>query len=221
MPLFGSVKPTASNSLNSPFARPKPTNSPVTDASRPTVNASISTALSTWRRLAPRVRRMANSRVRWAIVIDSELAITKLPTNSAMPANASRNVLKNDRNELVASADFCACSAPVRTWVPGGRIVLISFTSFWGDTPARAEARMSSSLPCLSNSRWAVGSVKPGQRRAAERARRAEVHEPGHLHLLHRPLGLHPDRVAHVDVLLAGRAGVDHHLVRQRATSPA
>ena len=34
------------------------------------------TELSTWRREAPIVRSVANSRVRWAIVIESELAIT-------------------------------------------------------------------------------------------------------------------------------------------------
>ena len=45
---------------------------------------------STCRRDAPSVRIVANSRVRCAIVIESEFAITKLPTKSAMPANASR-----------------------------------------------------------------------------------------------------------------------------------
>ena len=44
----------------------------------------------TWRREAPSVRSVANSRVRWAIVIESEFAITKAPTKSAMPAKASR-----------------------------------------------------------------------------------------------------------------------------------
>ena len=45
---------------------------------------------STCRREAPSVRSVANSRVRWAIVIESEFAITNAPTKSAMPPNASR-----------------------------------------------------------------------------------------------------------------------------------
>ena len=45
---------------------------------------------STCRRDAPTVRSVANSRVRWATVIDSVLKITNAPTNRAMPANVSR-----------------------------------------------------------------------------------------------------------------------------------
>jgi hypothetical protein len=42
-----------------------------------------------WRRLAPIVRRVAISRVRWATVIESVLKMTKAPTKSAMPAKVS------------------------------------------------------------------------------------------------------------------------------------
>jgi hypothetical protein len=56
------------------------------------------------------VRRVANSRVRWAIVIESELAITKLPTNSATPPNASRNPRRNPMNSSVSSASSRAWS---------------------------------------------------------------------------------------------------------------
>ena len=41
-------------------------------------------------REAPSVRSVANSRVRWATVIDSVLKITNAPTNSAMPPKPSR-----------------------------------------------------------------------------------------------------------------------------------
>ena len=41
-------------------------------------------------RVAPTVRSVANSRVRWAMVIESVLAITNAPTKSAIPPNASR-----------------------------------------------------------------------------------------------------------------------------------
>ena len=40
-------------------------------------------------REAPSVRSVANSRVRWATVIDSVLKITNAPTSSAMPPKPS------------------------------------------------------------------------------------------------------------------------------------
>ena len=122
-PLFGSVKPTASKSLNSPFASPSPRNSPTIEASMPTTSASTTIELSTWRRVAPSVRSVANSRVRCAIVIESEFAITKLPTKSAMPPNASRK-LPQERDERVRVLRVLCrlLPAPVRTCAFGGRI---------------------------------------------------------------------------------------------------
>ena len=89
-PLFGSVKPTASNSENSPLASASPRKRPTTEAITPIASASTTTDVRTWRREAPSVRSVASSRVRCAIVIDSELTITKAPTNSAMSPKASR-----------------------------------------------------------------------------------------------------------------------------------
>ena len=43
-------------------------------------------------REAPSVRSVANSRVRWATVIDSVLKITNAPTSSAMAPNAEQEV---------------------------------------------------------------------------------------------------------------------------------
>ena len=93
-PLFGSVKPSDSNSWNSPLASARPRNSPITDASTPITTDSISTDRRICRREAPIVRSVANSRVRWAIVIESEFAITNEPTKSAMPPKASRKVCR-------------------------------------------------------------------------------------------------------------------------------
>ena len=103
-PLFGSVKPTASNSQKRALASPTPTASPTSDASTPTTSASIRTDVRIWRRDAPTVRIVANSRVRWAIVIESELAITKLPTKRAIPPKARRNPRRNEMNEFVSAA---------------------------------------------------------------------------------------------------------------------
>ena len=89
-PLFGSVNPTASNSEKRPFARPRPRKRPTIEASTPITSASSTTDIRTWRRDAPSVRSVASSRVRCAIVIESELTITNAPTNSAITPNASR-----------------------------------------------------------------------------------------------------------------------------------
>ena len=90
-PLFGSVKPTASKSLKRPFASARPRDQADDRRERADRRAPRSRPTrSTCRREAPSVRSVANSRVRCAIVIESEFAITKLPTKSAMPPNASR-----------------------------------------------------------------------------------------------------------------------------------
>ena len=56
----------------------------------PITSASSTTDSRTWRRDAPSVRSVASSRVRCAIVIDSELTMTNAPTKSAISPKASR-----------------------------------------------------------------------------------------------------------------------------------
>ena len=103
-PLFGSVKPTALKSPTSPFARARPRKRPAVAASVPTTTDSRRIDQSTCRREAPSVRMVANSRVRWAIVIESEFAITKLPTKSEIPAKTSRKMRRNLMNVFVPEA---------------------------------------------------------------------------------------------------------------------
>ena len=81
--------PIATNIAFKPFARASPRKSPTTEPKTPIRNASITTDRSTCRRDAPSVRKVANSRIRCAIVIESVFAITKAPTKSEIPANAS------------------------------------------------------------------------------------------------------------------------------------
>ena len=80
----------------------------MTEAISPITNASTRTDRSTCRRVAPSVRSVASSRVRCAIVIESVFAITKLPTNSAIPPKASRNDWMTVKKPLVS---FCCCWA--------------------------------------------------------------------------------------------------------------
>ena len=49
-----------------------------------------------WRRDAPSVRSIPNSRVRWATVIENVLKIRNAPTNSATPANTSSAIRRNE-----------------------------------------------------------------------------------------------------------------------------
>ncbi len=160
-PLFGSVNPIRSKSLNSPFARKRPRNRPVTEASTPITSDSTITDHSTCLREAPSVRRVANSRIRCAIVIESELAITKAPTKRATPANASRNVCRKLMKLLTSEASSDACAVPLRTCVPGGRIERTEASSFTSGTSGFEAIRIASSLPCLPKRSCAVGRSKP------------------------------------------------------------
>ena len=52
------------------------------------------TVVRIWRREAPIVRSVANSRVRWATVIENVLKMTNAPTNRAIPANVRKKYRK-------------------------------------------------------------------------------------------------------------------------------
>ena len=157
VPVCGRSIPTAVSSAFSSFAIPRPTKSPVTAPIAPMISASSTTAQRICRRAAPSVRSVANSRVRWVIVIDSVLAMTKLPTKSAIPPKASsaywmtlRKLSTSFLSSFAWAAAFFACAV-------GGRSGWISESSFGVGTPAFDWTRMRSSRPTLPNSRWAVG----------------------------------------------------------------
>ena len=88
---LGRSNPVAAKTALSPFASRSPRKRPASEPRIPITSASTTTDRRIWRRVAPIVRSVANSRTRCATVIDSVLAITKLPTNSEIPANARRN----------------------------------------------------------------------------------------------------------------------------------
>ena len=90
VPPSGRSTPIALNSTIMPFAIPKPRSSPIVDASSPITRPSSRTERMTCLREAPSVRSVANSRVRWATVIESVLKITNAPTNRAMAPKPSR-----------------------------------------------------------------------------------------------------------------------------------
>src|SRR3954470_5160212 len=89
-------------------------------------------------REAPSVRRVANSRARWATVIDRVLKITNDPTNRAIAANASRKYWKKRRNSSTSPASCAAWSAAFLTCAERGSIGATSRTRRSGETPLRA-----------------------------------------------------------------------------------
>jgi len=67
------------------------------EASSPTMPASASTDRKICRRLAPRIRSSASSRVRWPTMMEKVLKMVKPPTNREMKAKTRRAVEKNPK----------------------------------------------------------------------------------------------------------------------------
>ena len=141
---------------------------PMAEASTPSVSASATTDVSTWRRLAPRARSIANSRRRWATVMLKALKMMNAPTKTETPANARSTGVRNEpiASAVSAVASAAACS-PVLTLTPAGMAALTSAASSLGVTPGSAETEMPLILPgsppqrCTSCRRPATTMVPP------------------------------------------------------------
>ncbi len=112
-----------------------------------------------WRRLAPSVRNIANSRVRWATVIEKVLKIRKAATNSATPAKISSAVLRKPMNSPTSSRWDCTFWAPVSTSTEPGSAAVRFAASCSGVVPGSAATLIWSSLPSLPVIRCASGRV--------------------------------------------------------------
>ena len=137
----------------------------------PMVSASSSTESSTWRRVAPSVRSSASSRARWATVIENVLKIRNAPTSTAMNANASRPVVRNQSPSRMSSPALSASCAAVRTCAVGGRI-----EATWRWSVGVGHARLGRDerevdLVALVEQRLRRGEVEHDDRRAAEPGR--------------------------------------------------
>ncbi len=123
-------------------------------------NDSMITDVRSWRREAPIVRSVANSRVRCATVIESVLKMTNAPTKSAMPANESRKYRMNLVNSTDSrSSSVCSAAERTVTW-SAGSVSLSSATSASGVVPSAAATEISSNWPSRSSRRCASGIVK-------------------------------------------------------------
>ena len=173
--------------------------------------------------MAPSVRSVANSRVRWAIVIESELTITNAPTNSAMPAEREQEGLQEARgSSFVSFASSGACSSPVLHLRAGRQDRRGSARrARCGETPGFAADADLVELALLVEQLLRGGEVEARQRRAADvEAAEPNSTSPETRSGSHRAARLDADRVAHRDVLLAAVERVDHDLVRGRASVP-
>ena len=126
-----------------PSARTKPSPRPTVDPMNPMTSASKSTERLTCRRLAPRARNRASSRLRWATRIEKVLMIRKAPTTSETPAKTSRNVLMNDSALLMSLAAWSAALSPVSASTPAGRTDWTRSRSSAWLTPSLAVTEMS------------------------------------------------------------------------------
>ncbi len=148
MPAVGISAPTAVKSALMALATPRPATMPTAEASTPSVSASATTDVSTWRRLAPRARSIANSRRRWATVMLKALKMMNAPTKTETPANARSTGVRNEpiASAVSAVASAAACS-PVLTLTLAGRAALTFAASSFGVTPGSAETEMPLILP--------------------------------------------------------------------------
>ena len=162
------------------------------------------------------MRRVANSRVRCAIVIESELAMTNAPTKSATPANESRNVWRKLMKLFVSFASLAAWVFPLFTWTRHGEDRADLSDELVGrDAALRTDADLVE-LPRLVEEALGGREIEPRERRAADGGDRAELDEARDAEPLDGTLRLHADLLTDRDVLLARRRLVDHDLTGLR-----
>ena len=159
VPVLGRSIPTASNSALIAGAKPIPASTPITAATSPITNASVITVVRIWRRLAPSVRSIANSRVRCATVIENVLKIRNAATNSETPAKISSAVFKKPMNSPTSSRWDSTFSLPVSALTEPGSSVFRFAASCSGAVRSSAATLIWSSRPCLPVTRCASRSV--------------------------------------------------------------
>ncbi len=158
VPYDGRSIPVARKTAWRPAATPAPATIPTTAAMSPTTPASPRVDTSTCLRLAPRARRRASSRVRWATRMEKVFRMMKEPTKREIRAKINRKVVKNPSALLTCWADSLASSAPVTASYPGGSCLLTSDLSELADVPLLARRLTVSNWPTRLSRFWAVGS---------------------------------------------------------------
>ncbi len=160
VPVFGRSMPSAENRLPITFANPIPSATPMIAAPSPITKASRTTLARIWRREAPSVRNIANSRVRWATVIEKVLKIRNAATNRATPAKISSAVFRKPVKLLMSSRWDSTFWAPVLTSRSSGSAAFRFAARCSGVTPGAAATEIWSSSPSLPVSSCACGRVR-------------------------------------------------------------
>ena len=202
-PVFGSVKPTASKSLNEALAEPEPDEQPddrredahhePLDHDEPQHLAPRGAERAQRRELTRALGDRDRERVR-----DHERADEQRDT-----AEGEQEVCRKLMKLFVSFASLAAWALPLlhlgaRRQDP--RICADELVR--RDARLRASTRIWSSLPFLSNSRCAVGRSKPASVAPPIVETRAELDEARDAHPFDRAVRLHADRLADLEVLL-------------------
>ena len=158
--------------------------------------ASASTERVTWRRVAPTARSSASSLVRWATSMVKVLTMRKVPTNSAMPAQASSSWESALTVPALRSACSLARRLPVTASTPYGRIFSACCRRTSGEMPGSAFRSIWLYWPGLAKRRWAVAVSKRVRVPPAATLPSSVVKIPVDLLGADRPAHRQPDHVA-------------------------
>ena len=182
-------------------------------ANSPMTNASTITVVRIWRRLAPSVRSIANSRVRWATVIEKVLKIRKAATNSETPAKISSAVLRKPVKSLMSSRWSWTFCSPVRTSSVFGQLRLDVRRELLGRRPGGCGDDDLVELALLAGDPLRLGQRELGEGGAAERVDVAERRDPDERVGLDGLLARDLDLVADGEALVVRGRLVDDDLV--------
>ena len=217
VPLFGSVDADRDEERDEPLREREAEREPADRGEHADDERLEHDRPSTWRRVAPIVRSVASSRVRWAIVIESVFAITNEPTKSAIEPEREQELLQErEERGRVASRLVFAWAAPVRparsaAGRRGSRIAAAES----GRVRLRRDRDLVE-LALLVEQALGGREVEDGERGAADRRDGAEPDDARRSEGTDRPLRLHADRVTDGEVLLACGRLVDRDLVAVR-----
>ena len=214
--VLGRSMPNAFSRPLSPTAIPMPATIPTAAATSPVTIASTTTDVITCRRLAPIARSSASSRERWATMIVNVLKMMNAPTNRAMNANTSKATRKKPRLSCRAFDCSSATVVAVTASTPLGSTSAIRPRRSADDTRRRPVPRSDRRCPTRSRTCCAVDVWKSVERGARQVVGGAESGDAADRERPRRPLEQDPDQLPDPKVVLRGRAGVHHDLVRPR-----
>ncbi len=162
------------------------------------------------------MRRVANSRVRCAIVIESELAMTNAPTKSATPGERKQERLEEADEAVRVLRVARRLGVPTLHLDPHGEDRANLRDELVGrDAALRTDADLVE-LPRLVEEALGGREIEARERRAADGGDRAEPDEARDAKPLDGTLRLHAELLTDLDVLLARRRLVDHDLTGLR-----